>query len=287
MWMQNEENLQRFEKPIFGPPIVSCSVSDPKYADAIESLFQRNDLIAFTVQSRNDFRTLQRTLNTEMGLSDISIRTSTLPLGNFQPSMSVDGLRRLGFDGWARDFLSGPDPVLAVLSSENRLHQAPITLREISDDEFNRLTNGPISLWVAGKQTYQVTRRREYGPGATSTRVRQVRPARVWTSQPVDASTRNELEQNIQMVKDELRDVQGGMEGDRAEVNRLKEAHAEIARERVRLTHVSLVSAGQLICCRMILSERSPKSRRPSYTLELFRRKSVCLDFLPFDCRYI
>lgn len=238
--IQNEEIQKRFENPVFGPPIVSCSVNDPKYADAIESMLQRNDLIAFTVQSRNDFRTLQRILNTEMKLSDISIRTSTVPLDNFQSPMAADGLRRLGFDGWAKDFLNGPDPVLAVLCSENRLHQAPITLRDISDDEFNRLTNGPISLWVAGKQTYQVTRRREYGPSATSTRVREVRPARVWTSQPVDASTRNELEQSIQIMRNELSEIQGEMEGDKAEVTRLKEAHTEISRARVRLINASL-----------------------------------------------
>lgn len=284
--IQNEEIRKRFENPVFGPPIVSCSVNDPEYADAIESMFQRNDLIAFTVQSRNDFRTLQRILNTEMKLSDISIRTSTVPLDNFQSPMSADGLRRLGFDGWAKDFLNGPDPVLAVLCSENRLHQAPITLRDISDDEFNRLTSGPISLWVAGKQTYQVTRRREYGPSATSTRVREVRPARVWTSQPVDASTRNELEQSVQMMRDELSEVQREMEGDKTEVTRLRETHTEISRARVRLIN-ALVSADQLICSRTKLSERNLRSRRPLYNSGLFQRKSVSLCVSLLGCRVV
>lgn len=237
MWLR--ENQNKFENEVIGPPIVSCSVKDPKYADAVESLFQRNDFIAFTVQSRNDFKTLQRSLNIDQGLSDISIRTSTIPLNRFQSPTSNDELRRLRFDGWAKDFLSGPDPVLAILCSENRLHQTPIALRDISDAEFNSLTNGPISSWVAGRQSYQVTRRREYGPDATSTRVRPVRPAKVWTSQPVDEETRNELNQTIQMLSNEVREEQGQMEGDKAEVSRLKEAHG--AAERARVSFICTV----------------------------------------------
>ena len=231
MWLR--ENQDKFENEVIGPPIVSCYVKDPKYANAVESLFQRNDFMAFTVQSRNDFKTLQRILNVEMKLSDISIRTSTVPLSRFQSPLSDDEIRRLRFDGWAKDFLSGPDPVLAVLCSENRLHQTPIALRDISDAEFNTLTNGPISSWVAGRQSYQVTRRREYGPGASSTRVRQVRPAKVWTSQGVDEATRNELSQSIQMMSDEVREAQGGMEADKAEVGRLREAHGAAEKARV------------------------------------------------------
>jgi hypothetical protein len=28
------ENQSKFEKEVFGPPIVTCSITDPKYADA-------------------------------------------------------------------------------------------------------------------------------------------------------------------------------------------------------------------------------------------------------------
>lgn len=69
------QNQSRFEKEVFAPPAVSCSVKDPAYADAIESLMQKNDFIAFTTQTRNDFKTLQRALNIELRLSEISIRT--------------------------------------------------------------------------------------------------------------------------------------------------------------------------------------------------------------------
>lgn len=209
-------------------------MKDPKYADALESLLQKNDFTSFTTQTRNDFRTLQRALSLEMKLSDISIRTSSVGLQNFQPSLSVDELRQFGFDGWARDYLSGPEPVLALLCSENRLHQTPIGLRDISDDEYHRIEQGPITSWVSGKRAYQITRRREYGPSATSTRTRQVRPAQVWTTQPVEASTKRELEQRIDILGEECRELEGSSEASRAKATQMANEYKETERERVR-----------------------------------------------------
>ncbi|RHZ57589.1 hypothetical protein CDV55_104570 [Aspergillus turcosus] len=232
-WLQ--DNQDKFEKEVFGPPIVTCSVKDPKYADAVESLLQRTDFIAFTTQTRNDFRTLQKALNIDMKLHDISIRTSTTPLENFRPSVSDGELKSLGFDGWAKDFLSGPEPVLAVLCSENRLHQTPINLQDISDETFAKLENGSISSWVAGKQSYQIVRRREYGPGAVSTRVRQVRPAQIWTSQAVDVVAKQEVERKILALKDELSQVKEKMDSERSRLHRMGEEKKELDRERATL----------------------------------------------------
>ena len=230
-WLLN--NQHRFEKEVFGPPAVCCSVNDAKYADAVESAFQRTDLIAFTTQSKEDFRKLQKALNTELRLSDIAIRTSSIPLERFQPPVSERELQALGFQGWAKDFLHGPEPVLAMFCSENRLHQTPIRLGDISDDDFHRIENGPISSWVAGKHTYQVVRRREYGPSATSTRVRQVRPAKVWTSQPIEASVKQQLESDIQMWERELNEVKEEIDADRTLLSRLGKENEEAERVRV------------------------------------------------------
>lgn len=227
------DNSDKFEKEVFGPPVMTCSVKDPKYADAVESLLQRTDLMAFTTQCFNDFKTLQRALNIEMRLHDITLKTCTVPLDDFKPSMSDDQLHSLGFDGWAKDFLAGPEPVLAMLCSENNLHRTPIVLRDISDQEYHRMESSSISSWVAGKQSYQVIRRREYGPSATSTRVRQVRPAKIWTNQPIDASAKQELQQSIAECRDEIHEINQQIEADREELARLSGEHSARTTERV------------------------------------------------------
>lgn len=232
-WDWIKKNQDKFEKHVFGPPAVECSVKDPKYANAVESLMQRNDFTAFTTQTRADFRTLQRVLNSEMKLHDITIKTCTLSLSSLNPPVPDNQLRELGFDGWAKDFITGPEPVLAMLCSENRFHQTPVVLRDFSDEEYRMMENSPISTWVTGKQSYQVIRRREYGPSATSTRVRQLRPARVWTDQPVDSSAQRELERQINEYKHDLETVQATIDEEKATLNRLEEEHSAVMKEKV------------------------------------------------------
>ncbi|PLN86093.1 structural maintenance of chromosomes 5 smc5 [Aspergillus taichungensis] len=232
-WIQ--ENQDKFENEVFGPPIVTCSVKDPKLADAVEMLLARTDFTAFTVQSRNDFKTLQRALNINMKLHDISIKTSTAPLENFTNPLTKDELKQLGFSGWAIDYLEGPGAVLANLCSENRMHQTPISLGDISEEAYNKMAEGPLGSWVAGKQHYQVTRRREYGPSATSTRVRPVRPAKIWTSQPVDTSTKEAIIRNIQMLQDEVKEAKEKMEIDQAALTQLGRDKDRLEQERIEL----------------------------------------------------
>lgn len=232
-WEWIKTNQNRFQKHVYGPPLVECSVTNPQYADALESLLQRNDFLAFTTQSREDFRTLQRIVYNDLKLHDITIKTCSTPLSQLSPPMSDGELQALGFDGWASNYLAGPEPVIAMLCSENRLNHTPVMLRDISDEEYQRLESGSIATWVSGRQAYQVIRRREYGPGATSTRVRQLRKARSWTDQPVDTNTTREIEGRIEEVKRELRELQAKAEEDKAQLGRLQEEHEKAKNEKV------------------------------------------------------
>lgn len=227
------ENQDKFEHEVFGPVAVTCSMTDPNYADAIESLLSKNDYTAFTTQSKNDFRTLQREL-AQMRLSDISIKTCTVSLNSLRSPLPEDELRRLGFDGWAKDFVRGPEPVLACLCVENRFNQTPIALRDISEETYNELENaeiGGINSWVAGGRNYQVSRRREYG--AKSTRVRKVQPARMWTSQPTDVSLKQQYQQRIQQCEDELAQLSAKLQEEREAMAKLKTADDKLDEEMV------------------------------------------------------
>jgi structural maintenance of chromosomes protein 5 len=234
------KNADKFEHEVFGPPMMTCSMRDPKYANAVESLFSRTDFMTFTTQSRNDFRVLQKSLIGGMKLHDVSIKTCSASLQQFQPPTSQDELRKLGFDGWASEYLSGPEPVLAMLCSENRLHQTPISLRDISNQQYSKMQNGPISSWVAGKQSYQVIRRREYGPGAVSTRTRPIRPAHIWTDQPADPSAKQELQMRIAECTADIKSIQEKVENDRTELASLKDMYNDKTRDKVSLQCLSL-----------------------------------------------
>lgn len=233
-WEWIQENQSHFEHQVFGPPVVECSVKDPKYVDVIETLLQRNDLLTFTTQSKNDFKKLGEQLYGTMRLAEINIRTSTAGLEQFQPPVSHQQMQQYGFEGWALDCISGPEPVLAMLSGECRLHQTAVSLRDISQEQYEALQNSPISSWVAGKSSYQITRRREYGPGATSTRVRDVKRGRIWTNQPVDLRAKRGLQMDIEGWTEEVQELKRQANEGNEKLQELKQEVQVLERERVR-----------------------------------------------------
>lgn len=232
-WEWIQKNQDRFEKPVFGPPIVECSIKDLKYVDAIESIFQSSDFLAFTVQTRGDFKILQEQLYGGMKLADINIRTVLGGLNQFRPPVSVQDMTRYGFEGWALDFVAGPEPVLAMLCGECRLHQTGVALQDITEQQYEVLAESPISSWVTGKNTYQITRRREYGAGAASTRVREVRKARVWTNQPVDLREKSNLQENIEGWGEEVLAFQKEIEEGKQKLAQLRQQYVELENEKV------------------------------------------------------
>lgn len=232
-WRWIQEHQDNFEKQVFGPPIVECSIKDLKYVDAVESLFQSSDFLAFTVQTRGDFKKLQEQLYGSMGLAEINIRTVSEGLDQFRAPISGEEMRRYGFDYWALDLINGPEPVLSMLCGECRLHQTGVALHDITEEQFNLITVSPISSWVTGKNSYQITRRREYGPGATSTRVRDVRKGRIWTSQPVDMRAKHDLQENIEGWGQEVSAFQKQVQEAKEKVAQLRVENADVEREKV------------------------------------------------------
>ncbi|OOF93473.1 hypothetical protein ASPCADRAFT_173279 [Aspergillus carbonarius ITEM 5010] len=228
-WIQDNQN--QFEKEVFGPPMITCSVKDPKYADAVEAVLQRTDLLAFTTQTRNDFKKLQKALCVDQRLSDIAIRTCSDPLASQRRLISDDEMRAHGFECLAIDCLSGPQVVISMLCNETRLDKTPIRQGGISEAELNRLKASRIDSWVAGKGIYLITRRKEYGPSATNTRRVYVKPAKVWTSQPVDASERQQLAQRVRALKGEMQEVQEQMDGEKTKLQQLGDAHMQLKQE--------------------------------------------------------
>lgn len=224
-WEWVQENQDKFEKEVFGPPMISCSVKDERYSDQIQSLLQMDDFTCFTAQTKNDYKKLSDQLYRNMSLS-VVIRSCPHALANFQRPVSPEETKTLGLDGFAIDFLDGPDAVLAMLCSEKRLNSSGVSLDDHSDDQYERIVNSiRISQWAAGKQSYTVRRRKEYGPQAMTTITKNIQPGRFWTSQPVDSQEKVELTR-------QMNEKRGEKDLLRTENNELKEKLTAIAEQK-------------------------------------------------------
>lgn len=202
-WDWIKSHSGEFEKEVFAPPMISCSIKDERYSSQVQSLLQMDDFTCFTAQTHKDFKTLTHQLYRVMSLS-VVIRSVAQPLSNYQSPANKQEAVRLGLDGFAVDFLEGPEPVLAMLCSEKRLHQSGISLKDHDNDQYNQLANsGAISQWAAGRHMFTLRRRKEYGGKAMTAISKFIQPGRFWTSQPVDMQEKTELMRQLQEVKEE------------------------------------------------------------------------------------
>lgn len=232
-WLQN--NRRRFKNEVFGPAMLSCKVKDVRYSNHVQALLGADDFLCFTAQTREDHVELSKAFYSEQNLS-ATIRTCTRTANSFRPPIPSHEAVQFGLDGFAIDFVDGPDTVLAMLCSEKRLHACGVSLSDTSDDQFNALLARDVTNWAAGSRTYRVNRRREYGPEHTSTVTRHIGDGRFWTDQPVDPAEKAELQMKLgafSQRKNELLEELGELkEKGRALEISINESHKKLVCEK-------------------------------------------------------
>lgn len=228
-WLQEHQN--EFEKEVFGPPMLTCSVKDKRYSDQVQTVLQRDDFLCFTAQTKNDHKKLTDKFYKEMRLA-VAVRTITSDLSSFRPPLPREALGQFNLDGYALDYLDGPKPILAMLCSEKKIHFTGVALRDINDQQYQKLIDSEtINSFVTGKTHYRITRRKEYGAGATSTITRTIQPGNFWRDEPLDGSIKARLEEQLQQCENaaqEFRKHMAAHKTQRAElIGQIQEAEEE------------------------------------------------------------
>ncbi|KAF2499477.1 P-loop containing nucleoside triphosphate hydrolase protein [Lophium mytilinum] len=197
-WTWVQENSHRFEGKIYGPPIVTCSIKDPRYADAIESMISNTEFLSFTCLNKKDFATLQNELLGRMNLHDIHIRMATHGIDQWAHPVPTNDLPGYGLEAWLIDLVEGPEPVLSMLCENSNLHRTAVTRQNDSPEQYEKVSNSPIQTWVAGQKSFRIlNRKKDYGADAVSTHVRQIHKANYWTDQPIDAGAERDIRAKI------------------------------------------------------------------------------------------
>jgi len=284
-WIQHNQAL--FKDKVYGPPIIECTVKDSRYADAIESLLQKDDLIALTVTNVEDFRTLEDNLRGKQKLKDVVVRSVTRELDDFKPPISNESLAEYSLDYWVIDLLAGPHPVLTMLCDNPRLHRTAITLKQHNDSQYEKLSSesSPISTWIANRQLYRINRRREYGSQASSTMVSQVRPARFWSKQSADYTMERDLRQKISEKTGELEEMEGQYRQLQDEDKELQDRKKGIEDERVSVHFATRPTNVLTFCQERLKEEKEQRQKVYAEFLALPTRISECSSLPFFDGR--
>ncbi|TKA81880.1 hypothetical protein B0A55_01578 [Friedmanniomyces simplex] len=229
-WEWIQRNGNRFQGEIYGPPIVSCSVKNPRNAAAVESVLGLGEMSAFTATSREDYSRLSNALYGELKLDSIYIRQSSQPLAAFKPPTSPEHLNSLGLEGWILDLLDGPEPVLAMLCDNRNIHSTAYANQNLSLAAMDALKapNSPVTSWVTPEGTCRVTRRREYGDKASSTQATALKKAKYFTDAPASANEDAELDERVA-------DARRAMEEYGEQKRRLSDEYGEKAAQKKEL----------------------------------------------------
>ncbi|KAF7870376.1 hypothetical protein EAF04_004122 [Stromatinia cepivora] len=198
-WKWVQDNPNKFEKEVYGPPLITCSVKDPRYTDAVESLFRQSNMLTITAQTQADYKLLNDQFHSaEMRLAEVRTQMSTQTLAETigRPSATMAELNSIGLDGWAVDFIDAPEPVLAMLCNDIKAHRTAVTLQDVTEEQHERIIRTGITSFVTKTTSYKITTRREYN--ASSTQTSGINRARFFIDGVVDTSGRRVIEENLQ-----------------------------------------------------------------------------------------
>ncbi|KAF2116844.1 P-loop containing nucleoside triphosphate hydrolase protein [Lophiotrema nucula] len=232
-WIQKNQGQLDLKGEVHGPPLLTCSITDPRYADAVEtSIGGLGDMTAITCTNPDDQMTLSDKIFGEtLKLHNVMIRCVPQSLAAYRSPVTQTELQQYGLQCWMIELLQGPEPVLAMLCDSKQLHRTGYAPRELSAEQFEPLKNSPISSWIAGRDQYRITRRQEYG-GHESTAVRQVKKAQLFTDQPVDAGEKRRLDEEIDEMKQNMRELQDQHKTGKADLEQLRRDIVEIREQK-------------------------------------------------------
>lgn len=223
-WKWVQDHMDEFEAQVYPPPMLSCSMKDPRYVNALESMLNKSDFLAITAQNSNDMRKLSNQIHETMRLTDVTFRTSNGSVPPGRP-VSPEDLKSFGLDGWAIDFVDGPNAVLAMLCGSANLHQCAVTIQSTTEDQYAlTVGDGRLRRWVTDSSAFNIVSRKEYaGAGAVNTK--PIRVAQYWVDQPVDVSARDDIQARIDAATAEYERARG----EAAPLNKaIKELRAKI-----------------------------------------------------------
>ncbi|KAI0302916.1 hypothetical protein B0F90DRAFT_184176 [Multifurca ochricompacta] len=195
---------------IIEPAMISLTVPNKDYVNAVEACFNITQLKTFVAQCDDDYRLLNQLVSDTVEALGKKVRITTWfrPVeGNIAPPpMTLDEAHSLGFDGYAIDFVECPQAMRAFLQRECQLHRTAIALQTNRVDTAR--TMEAISRAGGGNyivsNTMNMVTRSQYGRRLPQNLTRDVRPARILVGPVVDPAARQKIESMIAQSRDKL-----------------------------------------------------------------------------------
>ncbi|KAG5644817.1 hypothetical protein DXG03_007639 [Asterophora parasitica] len=208
VWLR--KNKEMFKMEVFEPPVLSLTVTDKRFVNAVEAGFGGFQLRTFICQCQEDSDTFNRHVNDSQALGrSVRVATWFRPQSSLPPPpLSQEEMAMLGFDGYAIDFIECPDGMRFWLQKELNLHRLAVSLSSnINVDKAMELvarpeTGGNVSF-ICGMTMNSVGRSR-YGKRAVTNMTREIGPARSLANTTVDPDVKRRIDGQIAQCQQDI-----------------------------------------------------------------------------------
>jgi chromosome segregation ATPase len=190
-WISQSRNL--FSAKISDPLFMEVTVRNLNYANMIESIVGRNLKLAFVCRTKNDYDKLLYHANDQMKKSVNVLHFEGCDLQSYEPPMPREALRKLGFDGYAIDFIDAEDSIKIALCDQANFHRIPIAMRPVNHDLVVR---AGIYNYLADNRHVAVIKSK-YGAQLATTKTSVCDKAKNWGGEQVDKSKVASLNQEL------------------------------------------------------------------------------------------
>lgn len=197
------QNLRYYESPI-----VSCRVTDKRYAKSFEKVIDNNSLFALYFDTEEDYQKVSAALP-----KDINVPMRVVSKAPLSTPMSSEKLRLLGFEGYLLEFLVGPEPVIQGLKHRSYLHCIPVCLKTMRSDVIERLLDAkdgkvPFFKFVIENSLYAINRSR-YGSKQTFYQTEHIPEAQLLGAQGITEEVKMEIQHRLVDLKAKITEMQG------------------------------------------------------------------------------
>lgn len=188
-------------------PVVSCRVTDRRFAKFFENIVDKNSLISLFFDNESDYRKVSAALPKELNVP-MRVVPSSVPA----PPMSVETLKKLGFDGYLADFITGPETVIRGLKNRSFIHFVPVATKPISPEllktclEPKSRAETPFKKFIIESSVY-IVNRSKYGSKQVFYQTEHIGEAHLMGSEGLSEEVKRDIQQRLKTLKTRLEEM--------------------------------------------------------------------------------
>lgn len=196
---KREQDLKYYEAPI-----VCCRVTHQKYAKYFEKVVDNNSLFSLFFANEQDYQKVSSVLP-----KDINVPMRVVANGSLTSPMPVEKVKKLGFDGYLSDFITGPEAVVKGLNARSSLHSIPVSLKPLDQNTVKKLlqpgTDGkvPFLRFVIENSLFMVGRSR-YGSKQVFYQTEHIGEAQLMGSEGLTEEVKQEIQRRVSNLKGKI-----------------------------------------------------------------------------------